>query len=133
MNDNVTFHDLKNASVFITGGGSGIGAAITEGFLAQGAKVAFVQRSSCEDFLEEMSSKYNHKPLFIKCDIVDIKALKKAIPCERVAMSVIGLEVPHAHVHLIPINEMKDVTFRNKVTFSKNEFQDIANNIKSYL
>jgi histidine triad (HIT) family protein len=48
-------------------------------------------------------------------------------------MSVIGLEVPHAHVHLIPINEMKDVTFRNKVTFSKNEFQDIANNIKSYL
>ena len=61
------------------------------------------------------------------------KALKKAIPCERVAMSVIGLEVPHAHVHLIPINEMKDVTFRNKVTFSKNEFQDIANNIKSYL
>ena len=61
------------------------------------------------------------------------KALKKAIPCERVAMSVIGLEVPHAHVHLIPINEMKDVTFRNKVIFSKNEFQDIANNIKSYL
>ena len=79
MSNNVTFHDLKNASVFITGGGSGIGAAITEGFLAQGAKVAFVQRSECEEFIETMSSKYNHKPLFIKCDITDTKALQKAI------------------------------------------------------
>lgn len=61
------------------------------------------------------------------------KALKKTVSCERIGISVIGLEVPHAHVHLIPINEMKDVTFRNKVIFSKNEFQDIANNIKSYL
>ena len=46
------------------------------------------------------------------------KAIKKAISCERIAMSVIGLEVPHAHVHLIPINEMKDITFINKKTFS---------------
>ena len=79
MSNNVTFYDLKNASVFITGGGSGIGAAITEGFLAQGAKVAFVQRSECEEFIETMSLKYNHKPLFIKCDITDTKALQKAI------------------------------------------------------
>ena len=47
------------------------------------------------------------------------KALKKAVPCERIAMSVIGLEVPHAHIHLIPINEMKDVTFVNKKNFLK--------------
>ena len=47
------------------------------------------------------------------------KALKKAVQCERIAMSVIGLEVPHAHVHLIPINEMKDVTFINKKNFRK--------------
>ena len=60
------------------------------------------------------------------------KALKKAVPCERIAMSVIGLEVPHAHVHLIPINEMKDVTFINKKTFSENEFRNIADKIKSY-
>ena len=60
------------------------------------------------------------------------KALKKAVQCERIAMSVIGLEVPHAHVHLIPINEMKDVTFINKKTFSENEFRNIADKIKSY-
>ena len=83
------------------------------------------------DNLFDLDTKlYNELMMFSK---KVAKALKKAIPCERVAMSVIGLEVPHAHVHLIPINEIKDVTFRNKVTFSKNEFQDIANNIKSYL
>ena len=83
------------------------------------------------DNLFDLDTKlYNELMMFSK---KVAKALKKAIPCERVAMSVIGLEVSHAHVHLIPINEMKDVTFRNKVTFSKNEFQDIANNIKSYL
>jgi len=79
MNNYATFKDLENTSVFITGGGSGIGASITEGFLAQGAKVAFVQRSECGEFLEEMSSKYIHKPLFIKCDITDTKSLQTAI------------------------------------------------------
>ena len=48
-------------------------------------------------------------------------------------MSVIGLEVPHAHVHLIPINEMKDVTFINKVKCSKDEFEEIAEKIKNFL
>jgi histidine triad (HIT) family protein len=59
------------------------------------------------------------------------KALKKAVQCERIAMSVIGLEVPHAHVHLIPINEMKDVTFINKKKFSETEFKKIADKIKA--
>ncbi len=59
------------------------------------------------------------------------KAIKKAISCERIAMSVIGLEVPHAHVHLIPINEMKDITFINKKTFSESEFRNIADKIKA--
>ena len=51
MTDAPTFPDLSGASVFITGGGSGIGAALTEGFLRQGAKVAFVQRSDASDFV----------------------------------------------------------------------------------
>ena len=79
MNNYATFKDLAETSVFITGGGSGIGASITEGFLSQGAKVAFVQRSKCDEFLDEVSSKYKHKPLFIKCDITNTKDLKNAI------------------------------------------------------
>ena len=50
-----TYPDLDNASVFITGGGSGIGAALTEGFLRQGAKVAFVQRSDAAPFCDEIA------------------------------------------------------------------------------
>jgi NAD(P)-dependent dehydrogenase (short-subunit alcohol dehydrogenase family) len=46
-----TFHDLEDQSIFITGGGSGIGADLTKGFLSQGAKVTFIQRSNPEKFL----------------------------------------------------------------------------------
>ena len=53
-------------------------------------------------------------------------ALEKAVPCKRVGMSVIGLEVPHAHVHLIPLNEMDEMRFQNKVRFSEEEFLAIA-------
>ena len=79
MKNYATFKDLKDASVFITGGGSGIGASITEGFLSQGAKVAFVQRSNCDEFLSKISTKYRHKPIFIECDITNINALNNAI------------------------------------------------------
>ncbi len=61
-------------------------------------------------------------------------AIKKAIPCKRVGVSVVGLEVPHAHVHLIPINAVSDMDFSNaKLTLSKDEFEKIANSIKTYL
>ena len=74
-----TFHDLKGASVFITGGGNGIGAALTEGFLAQGAKVTFVGRSDASDFVDEMADKHGQRPLFIQCDITDTGALQAAM------------------------------------------------------
>ena len=73
------FPDLKGASVFITGGGSGIGAALTDGFLAQGAKVAFVQRSDASAFVAEMAAKHGTAPLFLPCDITDVAALKAAV------------------------------------------------------
>ncbi|MFV1874961.1 SDR family NAD(P)-dependent oxidoreductase [Nioella sp.] len=74
-----TYPDLDGASVFITGGGSGIGAALTEGFLKQGAKVAFVQRSDATAFVDEMAASTGNRPLFLPCDITDIAALQGAI------------------------------------------------------
>ena len=60
--------------------------------------------------------------------------IKKAIPCTRVSMGVFGLEVPHAHVHLIPMNTMNDVNFSNeKLKLSKDEFEEIAFQIKKYI
>jgi histidine triad (HIT) family protein len=56
-------------------------------------------------------------------------ALEKTIPCKRVGMAVIGLEVPHAHVHLIPLNEMDEMRFQNKVSLTKEEFEAIAKEI----
>lgn len=58
-------------------------------------------------------------------------AIKKAIPCNRIGVAVIGLEVPHAHIHLIPINTESDMNFRNeKLKLSKEEFEEIASQIK---
>jgi len=60
-------------------------------------------------------------------------ALEKTIPCKRIGMAIIGLEVPHAHVHLIPLNEMNEMRFENKVSLSKQEFETLALEIKENL
>ena len=60
-------------------------------------------------------------------------ALKKSINCKRIALSIIGLEVPHVHVHLIPIESMSDMNFSKKINLSDNEFKSIVKNIKSNL
>ena len=60
-------------------------------------------------------------------------ALEKAVPCKRIGMSVIGLEVPHAHVHLIPLNEMDEMRFQNKVSLSKEEFEALVKKIQENL
>ncbi|OSY87217.1 HIT family hydrolase [Tenacibaculum holothuriorum] len=57
------------------------------------------------------------------------KALEKAVPCERIGMSVIGLEVPHVHVHLIPINTMADMQFMKKEKLTEEEFLAVAKRI----
>jgi histidine triad (HIT) family protein len=56
-------------------------------------------------------------------------AVEKVIPCSRVGMSVVGLEVPHVHVHIIPLNTVNDITFLSKKTISTDEFIDTATKI----
>ena len=60
-------------------------------------------------------------------------AIKKAVVCKRVGMSVIGLEVPHVHVHLIPINNMDDMSFDSKISMNDSQFIETMNKIKSYI
>jgi histidine triad (HIT) family protein len=60
-------------------------------------------------------------------------AIEKAIDCKRVGMAVIGLEVPHVHVHLIPLNEMDEMRFVNKVKLEKEEFINIVKDIQQFL
>ncbi|MEX0351568.1 MAG: SDR family NAD(P)-dependent oxidoreductase [Paracoccaceae bacterium] len=67
--------DLKGASVYITGGGSGLGASLTDGFLGQGANVAFIGRSDASDFVTEMQDKHGRAPLFMQGDITDTDRL----------------------------------------------------------
>jgi histidine triad (HIT) family protein len=61
-------------------------------------------------------------------------ALRKAVPCKRVGMSVIGLEVPHVHVHLIPLRDMEDMRFSHKESITREKMQEIATGIsENYL
>ena len=60
-------------------------------------------------------------------------AIEKTVPCKRVGMTVIGLEVPHVHVHLIPLSEMDEMRFINKVKLEKEEFETLASNISKNL
>jgi len=60
-------------------------------------------------------------------------ALEKTVPCKRVGVAVVGLEVPHAHVHLIPLNEMDEMRFVNKVKLEKEEFEELAKAITANL
>lgn len=60
-------------------------------------------------------------------------ALEKAIPCKRVGVAVVGLEVPHVHVHLIPLQDMDDMRFQRKVSLTKQEFEEIVIQIQKHL
>lgn len=57
------------------------------------------------------------------------QAIEKAVPCKRVGVAVVGLEVPHVHVHLIPLQDMDDMRFQRKATLTKEEFEEIAQSI----
>lgn len=57
------------------------------------------------------------------------RALEKTVPCKRVGMAAVGLEVPHVHVHLIPLNSMADMDFSKKVEMTKDEFEVLAQKV----
>lgn len=61
------------------------------------------------------------------------KALEKSVDCKRVGVAVVGLEVPHVHVHLIPLNNMDEMRFTHKVKLEKEEFEALAKKINSNL
>lgn len=60
-------------------------------------------------------------------------AVEKAVPCKRVGMTVIGLEVPHVHVHLIPLRSMDDAKFTHKTLLESEDFERIAKDIAGYM
>ncbi|MCK5823323.1 MAG: HIT family protein [Bacteroidales bacterium] len=62
------------------------------------------------------------------------KAIEKSVPCKRIGVAVLGLEVPHAHIHLVPLNSEQDINFENpKLKFTQEEFCDIADRIRKEL
>ena len=62
------------------------------------------------------------------------KAIEKAVPCKRIGVAVIGLEVPHAHIHLIPLNNVSDINFSlPKLNLPKEEMEEIAKQIRKQL
>ncbi len=106
----------------------------------------------CLAFLDINPNSYGHTLCILKKEvdyIFDLKdqdyislmsfskkianAIKKSVSCKRIAMSVVGLEVPHVHVHLIPINKMEDLNFSNNLNLEKQSFEEICFKIKSNL
>jgi histidine triad (HIT) family protein len=61
------------------------------------------------------------------------KAIEKTVECKRVGVAVVGLEVPHVHVHLIPLHDMDDMRFQRKVTLTKEEFEELSKKIAKNL
>jgi NAD(P)-dependent dehydrogenase (short-subunit alcohol dehydrogenase family) len=123
MTVTATYSDLRGKSVFITGGGSGIGAALTEAFLQQGARVAFVQRSDATGFCDAMEAAHGARPLFIPCDITDVAALQAAIDTAAAA---------HGPVQVLVNNAANDQ--RHTTAEVTEEFWDwsTAINLKAY-
>ena len=87
-----------------------------------------VPKKEVDKLFDLSVSEYQELMLFSRSVAV---ALRKVISCKRMGLTVIGLEVPHVHVHLIPLNDMADATFKNKVALSKEEMQNLTQQIST--
>ena len=115
--------DLRDKSVFITGGGSGIGASLTEAFLRQGARVAFCQRSDATAFCDVMAAQTGNRPLFLPCDITDMAALQDALANAATAHGPVTILVNNA------ANDQRHTTLEVDEAFWD---WSIAINLKAY-
>ena len=98
--------------------------------LAKGHTLVIPKKET--DYIFDMQSD-EYKELWAFAQKV-AKAQKKVIPCKRIGVAVIGLEVPHAHIHLVPINGVSDIDFsKPKLQFTKEEMKAIAFDIASLL
>ena len=87
-----------------------------------------IPKIEVDDILDLDASTYKNQMLFSR---KVAKSIKKVIECKKVSITVIGLEVPHVHVHLIPLNTMIDADFSNKVKLSDSDFRETAKLISS--
>lgn len=117
------FPDLRDQPVLITGGGSGIGAALTEGFLHQGARVAFLQRSDAAEFCDRMEERTGNRPLFLRCDITDTAALEAAIATAAQA---------HGPARVLVNNAANDLRHMTLETTEADWDRLIAVNLRAY-
>ena len=83
------------------------------------------------DKIFEMDKEHYTRLMSFSYDVA--KAIEKAIPCKRVGVAVVGLEVPHVHVHLIPLQDMEDMRFQRKASLSKEEFEETALSISKHI
>lgn len=119
-----SYPDLAGRSVFLTGGGSGIGAVLTESFVAQGAHVAFVQRSDAGELCDRIASEHGTRPLFLSCDVTDPAALRQAMATAAEA---------HGPIRTLICNAANDMR-RDTLTITPEQWTgDLAINLGHYL
>ncbi len=95
--------------------------------LAKG-HVLVIPKEEIDNIFDMSPEKYSLLWMFAQRVAIRIR---KVIHCERIGVSVIGLEVPHAHIHLVPINTISDINFEaEKINFSEDEFEEIAKSIR---
>lgn len=123
MSKRATYHDLEGASVFVTGGGSGIGAELVRGFLEQGAQVAFCDLNDAQGFADEVAAETGNRPMFVQADVTDIPGLHAAMD---------AAEAAHGPLEVLVNNAANDK--RHSILEADEAFWDwsVGINFKSY-